>query len=142
MESNERIAAGYPPGKDNGFSAKERGQTTRNHIEDLIVIPERVVEGLVRDSAGQPVTTPADKTHIYVVGDCGKIYIALEHEKDRTIPGAVKHDTLLEGKPTWGAGEIRFHNGKVAAVNVISGTYQPPKEIQIFVEELLRRAGV
>jgi hypothetical protein len=141
VEAEERRAAGYPPGKEAGFEAKIRDVTTDTRIPDLIVIPDRVMNGLVTDSDGQPVTTPTEQMHIYVVGDCGKIYVALEHEQ-RRVPGAVKHNTLLRALPTFGAGEMKLDGGRVIHVNARSGTYQPPREIEDFVVELLRRAGV
>ena len=141
MEPDERRTAGYPPGNDNGFEAMHDDVTTFSEVPDLFVLQERVDAGLVLDRAGQPLETPDDKTHLYVVGDCGKIYIALEHTKER-VRGAVKHNTLLKGARAFGAGEIRFSAGHISGLNADSGTYRPPFETEDFVKELIRRAGV
>jgi len=59
--------------------------TTFSEVPDLFVLQERVDAGLVLDRAGQPLETPDDRTHLYVVGDCGKIYIALDTQKSESV---------------------------------------------------------
>lgn len=141
MAPDERLAAGYPAGKEAGFRAKNHDVTDHSAMPDLVVIPDDVHQGLVVDRSGAPVSTPPDLEHVYAVGDCGKIHVALEHERLR-VPGAIKHNTLLRGAPAYGAGEVRFRSGVVIKLNARSGTYQPPRQIEDFVRELLRRAGV
>jgi hypothetical protein len=143
LEPEERLLHGYS-GPAGGYYPRPGilGTTTQNPIAVLIAIPEMVNEGLVRDAAGKPVTTPEGKKHLYVVGDCGKISIALEHEPNRNVPGCVKHDTLSRGAPTFGAGEIYLHEGRVIDVNNDSGTYRPAPANKVFIINLLERANV
>ncbi len=142
MEPDDREAAGYQ-GPSDGYAAQHRGVTTENPIPGLVIVPDNVSsDGLVCDGHGEPLTTPTDKTHIFAVGPCGRIHIAFEHERKRSVAGAVKHDTLLRGAPAWGAGEIRFRAGVVVEINTQSGTYRPDRRIETFVRNLLKRSGV
>lgn len=122
MAPDERLTAGYPAGKEAGFRAKNRDVTDHSAMPDLVVIPDDVQQGLVVGRSGTPVTTPPGLEHLYAAGDCGKIHVALEHER-RRVAGAIKHNTLLRGAPAYGAGEMRFRSGIVIKFNARSGTY-------------------
>src|SRR5687767_9714280 len=102
VDLEERLAAGYPPGLDDGLGCFIDDITTRSEIPDLIVLTEQVgPDGLVRGSDGEPLATPEGRRHIYVVGDGGRILVALGDEK--RAPGAVKHNTLLRAERVFAA---------------------------------------
>lgn len=141
MELKARLEAGFPPGIDDGFRCLHDDVTTSSDVPDLMVLQEAVVaDGLVQGPGGAPLTTPPGRAHIFVIGECGKIHVALGHG-DRE-EGAVKHNTLQRAQPCWGAGEIVFDVGRVVKVNAKSGSYRPPRTILPFVKELLVRAEV
>lgn len=143
MTPEERRMMGYPAGLDEvGLPCQRSDQCNRSAVPDRFVLQERIQDGRVVDEAGIPLTTPVGLVHLYVVDDDGRILVGLEHTRDRSAPGAVKHNSLLRGANVFAAGELRFKSGRVREWNIKSGTYKPPREVSGFVRALFATAGV
>lgn len=106
-------------------------------LEDLLT-NEYVEDPEARGTLLDTETEAQPRTIIYAVNEHFQIHVAIDG--DRTLPDAVKHETLFHNKSVRAAGELGFKAGVIVHVNDHSGSYSTGGSIQTdarFVEAVL-----
>ena len=84
-----------------------------------------VRDGLLYDVQGRKLDaklgTKGNGFAIYVMDECGTIYVSFEHEA-----GAFHHSTLVAGGPVAAAGDLSILEGELLEISNSSGHYRPP----------------
>jgi hypothetical protein len=86
--------------------------------EGIIVDPRNPTIPLTSGEIGVP-----DKTNVFIYAVSEEFCIQIAPDGDRGQPDAVKHETLFHNAPVRAAGELHIVNGRLVAINDVSGSY-------------------
>ncbi len=86
----------------------------------------QVVDGVVRDESGNPLTTGRidSRAGVFIFAVAPTTFEMRIHlDGDRSLAGAIKHESLFHNEHVLAAGEIQFENGELVDLNDASGSY-------------------